>query len=685
MNNGLSARGQDGIRSFRVKELLADTSRYLVPMYQRNYAWGEGEINQLIQDVQDYQLHKPNQPYYIGTLVVFERPDGQFEVIDGQQRFTTLTLLAFALKRIVDGNISTQSKRAAPPLINMSWYKSPNLDFESRQKSSDTFAALKQGKALENLKNDGFNLDVVEGYQLLEKGLLALGDKLVSFCDYLFEQVDIARVSVPKDTDLNHYFEVMNNRGEQLEKHEVVKARLMSVLNDIEDKDEREQSIDVLAKVWDATANMERYIQYGFSKADRHKLFGKNDWGQFTPQSFEDVQSIIADGMQQTNDRAKSDVSIRLCDMLAKPPSASNSSDVGLTPERFNSVINFSNFLLHVLRVSTKQDVALDDKRLLEQFEQYLLKKDQLDTYARIDAVKAFVFALLKTKYLFDQYIIKREFAQGEDKWSLKRLHFYNDKSQSYINTFDSSATNDSEDGFEGINRRILMLLSALHVSTPTLVYKHWLNGALYQLYYMDEIRPVAYLEKLEHLARQFVFGRFLQPEGAAYFDMIYQGAGYKALQSDNEAVMDLLSYGVIENNLVFNYLDYLLWCDGIESSNDAVINQFEFSFRSSVEHFYPQHPLGGHKKLDNSELHRFGNLCLISHSKNSKLSNVQPSAKRDHFKAAINDKNIDTLKLYKMIQHLNSSGEWDAEQIIEHEQQMLEVFVKDSKKGTNG
>ncbi len=62
------------------------------------------------------------------------------------------------------------------------------------------------------------------------------------------------------------------------------------------------------------------------------------------------------------------------------------------------------------------------------------------------------------------------------------------------------------------------MLLSALHVSTPTLVYKHWLNGALYQLYYMDEISPGAYLDKLEHLVCQFVFGRFLQPEGAEQF-----------------------------------------------------------------------------------------------------------------------------------------------------------------------
>ena len=44
---------------------------------------------------------------------------------------------------------------------------------------------------------------------------------------------------MPKDTDLNHYFEVMNSRGEQLEKHEVIKARLMDVLNGIPDDDDR--------------------------------------------------------------------------------------------------------------------------------------------------------------------------------------------------------------------------------------------------------------------------------------------------------------------------------------------------------------------------------------------------------------------------------------------------------------
>jgi hypothetical protein len=648
------------VHNYSVKGLLADASRYLVPMYQRNYAWGEGEINQLIQDVLDYQQQKPNQTYYIGTLVVFERPNGHFEVIDGQQRFTTLTLLAFALKRL---SVSNKS-------VDMAWYSHPNLDFESRVKSSATFTSLVQGVDLKYLKTDEYNLDVINGYELLEKALAALGDKLKGFCDYLFDHVEIARVGVPKDTDLNHYFEVMNNRGEQLEKHEVVKARLMSVLSKVDDK----QAIQLLGQVWDATANMERYVQYGFSPDERHAIFGNDDWGRFTPTNFTE----LAEAIQTANkgvEHEKIDVSRTLHDMLTSPPESSSNTESTLSPERFNSVINFSNFLLHVLRVTTKQDVPLDDKQLLEQFEKYL----DVNEHNPVVAVREFVYALLKCKYLFDQYIIKREFSDGKDKWSLKRLHFYNVKSQSYINTF-KTLDNDEEDGFEGINRQILLLLSALHVSTPTLVYKHWLNGALFHLFYMETIIPSHYLYKLEHLARQFVFGRFLSVDKADYYDIIYRDHTFNPLVENDSQLLQLIRYGTIENNLVFNYLDYLIWRDGAKNESDGVISQFEFTFRSSVEHFYPQHPLDGHRQLADNELHRFGNLCLISHSKNSKLSNLQPTAKRDHFKAAIADKSIDTLKLYEMIKLMNSVHEWTEAQIDKHEQNMLSILIKDSK-----
>ena len=137
------------------------------------------------------------------------------------------------------------------------------------------------------------------------------------------------------------------------------------------------------------------------------------------------------------------------------------------------------------------------------------------------------------------------------------------------------------------------------------------------------------------------------------------------------------LSFGNIENNFVFNYLDFLIYCDA-ENSNDKVIKNFKFTQRSSVEHFYAQQIEGERDKLDHENLHRFGNLCLISSSKNSSIGNRLPSAKRDYFMPEIRKGKIDTLKLYLMIQTLEEEKVWKKEQILDHEKKMLDLFELD-------
>lgn len=484
------------VTSFTVRSLLGDASRYLIPMYQRNYAWGEGEITQLVQDILDYQqksLHNLYpQTYYIGTLVVFTRPDGHAEIIDGQQRFTTLSLLANWLKK------------QAGSTLDMGWYQGINLGFESRPKSGETFERLWQGVEPHKLRSKEFNEGLINGYELIGKVLRDLklvGESLNHFCTYLFDHVQIARIEVPADTDLNHFFEVMNNRGEQLEKHEVVKARLMAVLNEITDQQDRQSSLNTLSRVWDACSNMERYVQYGFTPAERHQLFGLENWGRFVPADFNSLAGMLIPSASALGTR-ENQTNRTLADIIKSSSTISGDrgdEDEG-SSERFNSVINFSNFLLHVLRVCSnigknRVDVPLDDKQLIEQFELRLLKQND-----PVKAVQDFVFALLKCKYLFDQFVIKREFAKGSDSWSLKRLRWYSEKSTSYTNTF-----NEDEGNSTSINRQILMLLSAFHVSTPTLVYKHWLNGALYYLFNAhsaeNQIDARKYLGYLEHLA----------------------------------------------------------------------------------------------------------------------------------------------------------------------------------------
>ena len=52
----------DQISQLSIQGLLAENVDYVIPMYQRNYAWGEGEITQLIQDVIDYMLKEQSAP-----------------------------------------------------------------------------------------------------------------------------------------------------------------------------------------------------------------------------------------------------------------------------------------------------------------------------------------------------------------------------------------------------------------------------------------------------------------------------------------------------------------------------------------------------------------------------------------------------------------------------------------------
>lgn len=651
------------IAQLSVKDLLSGGVHYVIPMYQRNYAWDEGEITQLIQDVIDYLPEGRN--YYMGTLVVFARTDDKhtvFETIDGQQRLTTLSLIASYLKNLKNTKV-----------CDVSWYQNLAIDFDSREQSRQTFNAIFKGQFIDDpsqvLGKEQINTAILNGYRLIKKILpQKLKESKVApdkFADFLFSRVHIMRVMVPKDTDLNHYFEIMNTRGEQLDKHEVLKSRMMELLKD--DKDAQ----NCLQVVWETCANMEKYVQMGFTPSQRDAIFGAKDWGQFNVTDFDSLKTVLN---QQAGAESDSESELTLTEIIENISSSTKPETVSdESTERFNTVINFPNFLLHVLRVTTAQDIPLDDKRLITTFESYVLKSTM-----PLEAVKKFTFNLLRCKYLFDKYVIKREFIKNSDGWSLKRFK-WNDSGESsraghgyYVNTF-------GEEEAVGIdNRRILMLLSAFHVSVPTKVYKHWLNAVLYHLFIADKVSARSYLSYLESVAKAFVFDRYLAPDdGMEYFKMIYGNKG--CCQAVPEEVLAnkmkaQLSFDNIKNNLVFNYLDYLLWLE--HQSTDGIVKAYDFTFRSSVEHYYPQHPLPGHDLLPVDTLNSFGNLCLISPSKNSKLSNFMPAAKREHYR----NNTIDSVKQHLMMK----LQPWDTNAISKHYDEMVAVLLKSLEPGVS-
>lgn len=635
---------QHEINTYNVSRLFT-TSKYRIPIYQRNYAWGKAEISQLLQDIIDYMPEQRN--YYIGTLVVYERNENGaifYDAIDGQQRLTTLSILLSVLQN---------------EYKTIDWFKENILSFESRPLSQNALYFSFSGYFDSNKDYHNTIKEAYDHIHLDLKNKLAEKNVIISdFTKYLCDYVTVLRVEVPHDTDLNHYFEIMNNRGEQLEKHEVVKSLLLDCLYDERDKN-NDSLQELFHTVWDAVSNMERYVQFGFEPALRLNLFG-DDWSILQVDDFEQLEEVYYKYKQDYETKNSTELSID--EIIARGKIEVNQSNAEI-PDRFTSPINFQNFLLHILRVHTKNEkVTLDDKKLIDAF------KDEINSSGNEvrKFAKEFMFQLLNGKYLMDKYVIKRQFLANKEGWSLLTLKSNDKKKGFYVNTFGE---NNRE------NEMIIMLLSMFHVSTPTMIYKHWLNAALYYLVNADEIKMDEYQKYLEKIAKDLLCFRFLNTDKVSkldYYTLIYENH----LISQNYPLIDevnpLLTYGNIENNLVFNFLDYIIWV----KDEKGQFSNFEFSFRSSVEHYYPQNPIGGKKLEDEKALHSFGNLCLISHQKNSKLNHHLPTAKKNYYNKLQHGGQLtyDSLKQFLMMNNYNSDT-WDENDIYRHNAEVIEMF----------
>lgn len=631
----------NNLKSYNIKELL-DNNKYVIPIYQRNFAWRKNEISQLIMDISDYaNENKYKQAcYYIGTLIVDRKDNGSLEIIDGQQRLTTLYILLSLIKN------EYSTKEECKEYFSSIGELKLNLTFESRPKSTNTLNAI-----YDRIYNENMDSNIIVGYEICKSELAeVLSEKFegeeTQFFKYLFEKVMILQVPVLEDTDLNHYFEIMNTRGEQLEMHEILKARCLDKLGNYDRK--------IFNIIWEACSDMGRYIQFVFDTELRQKIFGENWDSLIGREDFREKIYKNNDDKENNNNISDNDknnelkisyTSIEKILSDKKPDSETSKDgenikdgDSEASEERFNSVINFPNFLLHVLKIQEpNKDIPLDDKKLLKTFFQFLDN----------DFVKTFGYNLLKIRFLFDKYIIKSEFKANKNarEWSLKYLN----KDSDYKNTFS--------------NDKILMLLSMFHVSYQGQTYKNWLYEALSYLYMETYITSENYKDTLKKLARTRFLDHLPNKENTT-----------------EKELNNILDNGTGVSHFIFNYLDYLLWennrfddylgCDK-EFIEEAKIKQkikdFKFTIRNSVEHYYSQNP-NTIEKMD-ERVNNFGNLCLITQSSNSKLSNASPDEKKRH--VLQNKKDIDSIKQAIMM----SYNAWKVTEIEKHGEKMKELL----------
>lgn len=615
-------------------------TEYIIPLYQRAYAWEDKQLIQLIEDIDDVA---EDANYYIGSLIVSQQ-SGRYEVVDGQQRLTSLYLLLNCL------GIKTK----------------PTLTFACREKSNYTLRNIEE-LLLENrskIDMDRIEVGIQRGVKILSHELGKAEFDKESFIKKL-ARVIVYRIEVPENTDLNRYFEIMNTRGEQLEQHDILKATLMSYLIDDSEK-------GLFAKIWDACSDMTGYVQMHFISKNnvvREAIFG-SEWNGMPSNSWHKYKKAMSSSTQETTGHTIRD----LIDKNFKVEDDEGYAD-GDIRVRFESVIEFPYFLLHTLKVyislysvvhensaSKIVDELLDDKKLLDAFNRVVtwgITENGKIADNKEEFARSFIICLVRTRYLFDKYIVKREYANdnADGEWSLKSLYVSGQQSKKkayYRNTkFTRSGEWASTNDWR--NKTNIMMQSALRVSYTSPKVMHWITKLLIWLSESD--------------------CKNIKNDAIIKFDEVAENIAIDAVKENFFQVCQdgIYAMGVNTPHIVFNYLDYLLWY--YDRNSKKKYSDFVFEFRNSVEHWYPQNPSEGTFEQWKDGVDQFGNLCIIQRNVNSKFSNISPEAKKSTFKDMIAKGSI---KLRIMSELTEKDGEkvaslyWKETAYKEHEEEML-------------
>lgn len=605
-------------------------AKYVVPIYQRNFAWGEEQICQLLQDIRE---SINDQQYYIGSLVVLRRQDGTFEVIDGQQRLTTLALLSYVLQLKIETDIHYDSR---PEVVQFLHTLTSGAYVACTDPSTSHFCA-----AIETMKAEIAKMEEERS------------DFREMFGDFVLNNVCLVREVMPDDTDVAAYFEIMNNRGEQLQEHEIVKGILLGKIK------ENPKLSQVCSLIWDACAQMDERVQKSFDSTVRRALFGDN-YDDFTlnENNFREILSGIDSENMITE-------ALTLDSILSGngPVVASAKPDDEDIPEddKEESIIDFPNFLMHVMKLyysdKLKGNKEIDKIRL---HDKYLLKTFRLIEDG-IDATE-FFYRLLKCRTVFDRYVVKANIVNDNDEegreWSLLSPYKYTDEKRTrtqlkYRNTFG-----DKQD-------IIIKAVSCIQVCHQSKYYKDYLQTLLEWFKDRDSI----VFSQDEYLAalNQYIYNDL--KKASKYF-------GLKDYMPDLQ--------GTSISHAVLDYIDYIIWNIKVhnlhlvgtetEWTKISELKDFRFQYWNSVEHHYPQKrkedlPQEG---IDDFLLNCLGNTFLIGKSTNSRLSDKNP---KDKAALYIGKSNLAPNR--QLIYDITLSNEWGKEQIKSHLQFIENIYAK--------
>lgn len=230
------------------RKLLGNGLTYAVPMFQRDYSWEEDHWEDLWQDILETCKDKKEPAHYMGYLVIQTKDNKNFDIIDGQQRMTTLSLLVLSV------------------LKNFEALQSKGIDVDNNKKRSeqlrntyigylDPVTLIPRSKLKLNKHNDSFYQNYIIPLQQPPQRGLNYSEKLIKkafewfvdrvakdisnsegaelarFIDMVADKLFFTVITVTDELNAFKVFETLNARGVRLSATDLLKNYLFSVVN----------------------------------------------------------------------------------------------------------------------------------------------------------------------------------------------------------------------------------------------------------------------------------------------------------------------------------------------------------------------------------------------------------------------------------------------------------------------
>ena len=615
-------------------------AEYSIPLYQRLFEWGSENVAQLLDDLQSAfekyihvssstisEIDPTEGDYYIGMLTstVADKSGEKLYLVDGQQRFTVMTLIGCVMQ-----SYARESWRKF-----LLYREKPRLSFISRK--SDELYLIKLINQEFDYEGELVNYNMREAIKTVRDYMDKYKGDKEAFAKYIYNHLSFFISELPEKygvQDLNKYFERMNSSGKNLEHHEILKVKILSKLDG---------NVSLYMQLWNKIADVDTILlrKKDYQKESEAEYnYRKNKVLMSSLADIETCPELINNLKDEDNKDARPIKSIGIREK--KPQDLNNNHFNGS-----RSILRFPQLLLQTLflylrnkkgdEFSPRLDDFFNQNKLLETFQKHLPFEG---VGVNKECLKEFFEHLLHCRVAMDVCFVR---------------------SLEYGYSLDMNLPEDNKE-----LKELMMFESFLYVSSTNLTYYRWFGWLM--TYVLNNQRIPNAKELFLELKKQT--------------DSLNKLPEYSKLNFGEE-----IRYWFWRLDFYIWQHRYELFETEEDAAYLDIVENYVFIRNRSIEHIAPQHPKTESKlqwsesEDDNKLLNSFGNLVMISQGLNSALSNESYEVKTAHVQSYYNGAKSGSIESLKLLLVHQNYSKWDREAIKEHGENMYKLLEKSFEK----